>query len=92
MENKKDDLEVNFKDPNIPDREMLRLILFALAKLGREVKFIKEYILSEKLQMTPESKAELFNWCHSQAFAEMEADMLQFIRLDQEKNKKVDLN
>lgn len=35
---------INFKDPNISDREMLRLILFEIAKLNSDVIFIKEYL------------------------------------------------
>lgn len=92
MKTKKKSRGVYFKDPNISDREMLHLILFVLAKLGREVKFIKEYVALDKAQITRETDAKLFEFCHSKAFAEMEADMLQFVRWSQKKNRKVDLN
>jgi hypothetical protein len=85
MKRKKD--FIKFRDPNIPDRDMLCLILFEMAKLHTEIKFVREYIEMDKSQITTETHEKLFDFCSSQAFAEMQADMLVFIRAHQKRSK-----
>lgn len=69
-----------FRDPNLSDRELLLLVLFELARVRSDIKFIKEYIAMSDSKKGAETEVKLLEFCHNQAFDEMEADVLNFVR------------
>jgi hypothetical protein len=69
-----------FRDPNLSDRDLMLLVLYELARVRSDIKFIKEFNALNDLQKGAETDAKLFEFCDKQAFDEMEADMLQFVR------------
>jgi hypothetical protein len=69
-----------FRDPNLSDRDLMLLILFELARVRSDIKFINESIALEESNKSPETDAKLLEFCHNQAFDEMEADVLHFVR------------
>jgi hypothetical protein len=69
-----------FRDPNLSDRDLMLLVLYELARVRSEVKFIKEYISLDDSKKSPEQEDKLSEWCFNTAFDEMESDMLNFVR------------
>jgi len=69
-----------FRDPNLSDRELMLFVLFQLARVRTDIKLIKEFIALDDSKRKAMTDDKLVEQLHSQAFDEMEADMLRFVR------------
>ncbi len=71
-----------FRDPNLSDRELMLLILFELARTRSDIKFLKKCATLDEANKSVGSDCQL-ELFHTQAFDEMEADMLLFVKRKQ---------
>jgi hypothetical protein len=68
-----------FADPNLDDRELVRLLLFKMTKLEGEVATIREFLLRGQGEDANRAMCELFKRHQRIAFSTWEHDVHQFV-------------
>jgi len=68
------DLTNKVTDPQLPDRDLLLILLYQVTRLNADVQVIREFLF-EKEGITVERKRELVGATDKAVFAELEANM-----------------
>lgn len=74
---------VFLRDPNLSDRQLLRLTIFNQIKIQSEIRVLKELVLRQSNEMDANSIPKMEDFYFEQIFKEYERDIHNFVQGEQ---------